>query len=132
MIKNIAMKYTIDKQEKYCLLKLNEPKLDSTLAPTLKTELITLNAEGTKNIILDLSEVNYTDSSGLSSLLVGNRTYQQTGGIFILAALSEHTMKLIKISQLDGVLNILPTVEEAIDAALLHTIENELREGSEE
>jgi anti-anti-sigma factor len=126
------MKYTIDKQEKYCLLKLNEPKLDSTLAPTLKTELITLNAEGTQNIILDLSEVNYTDSSGLSSLLVGNRTYQQSNGIFILAALSEHTMKLIKISQLDGVLNILPTVEEAIDAALLHTIENELREGSEE
>lgn len=126
------MKYTIDKQEKYCLLKLNEPKLDSTLAPTLKTELITLNAEGTKNIILDLSEVNYTDSSGLSSLLVGNRTYQQSGGIFILAALSEHTMKLIKISQLDGVLNIFPTVEEAIDAALLHTVENELRESSEE
>lgn len=126
------MKYTIDKQEQYCLLKLNEPKLDSTLAPTLKTELITLHAEGTKNIILDLSEVNYTDSSGLSSLLVGNRTYQTDGGIFILTALSEHTMKLIKISQLDGVLNILPTVEEAVDAALLHSIENELKGGSDE
>jgi anti-anti-sigma factor len=119
------MKYTIDKQEKYCLLKLNEPKLDSTLAPTLKTELITLHAEGAKSIILDLSEVNYTDSSGLSSLLVGNRTFQQDGGIFILAALSEHTMKLIKISQLDGVLNIMSTIDEAVDAALLHNIESE-------
>ena len=126
------MKYTVDKQEKYCIFKLNEPKLDSTLAPTLKTELITLNAEGTRNIILDLSEVNYTDSSGLSSLLVGNRTFQQDGGIFILAALSEHTMKLIKISQLDGVLNILPTIEEAIDAVFMHDIENDLKEGSEE
>ncbi|MEN8250109.1 MAG: STAS domain-containing protein [Bacteroidota bacterium] len=125
------MKYTIDKQEPYCVFKLNEPKLDSTLAPTLKTELITLHAEGTKNIILDLSEVNYTDSSGLSSLLVGNRTFQQDGGIFILAALSEHTMKLIKISQLDGVLNILPTVEEAVDAAMLHNIENELKDGED-
>ena len=73
------MKYTIDKKDKYCIFKLNEPKLDSTLAPTLKTELITLNAEGNKNIILDLSDVNYTDSSGLSSLLVGNRTFQQEG-----------------------------------------------------
>ncbi len=126
------MKYTIDKKEQYCLLKLNEPKLDSTLAPTLKTELITLHAEGARNIILDLSEVNYTDSSGLSSLLVGNRTYQQDGGIFILSALSDHTMKLIKISQLDGVLNILPTIEEAIDAALLHNIENDLKSQSED
>lgn len=126
------MKYTIDKEEQYCVFKLNEAKLDSSLAPTLKTELITLNAEGVKNIILDLSDVNYTDSSGLSSLLVGNRTYQQGGGIFILAALSEHTMKLIKISQLDGVLNILPTIEEAVDAVFMHNIEGDLKKGSEE
>ncbi len=126
------MKYTIDKKDKYCVFKLNEPKLDSTLAPALKTELITLNAEGVRSIILDLSEVNYTDSSGLSSLLVGNRTYQQDGGIFVLAALSEHTMKLIKISQLDGVLNIMPTIEEAEDAVLLHNIENDLKGGSTE
>jgi anti-sigma B factor antagonist len=123
------MKYTIDKKDKYCIFKLNEPKLDSTLAPTLKTELITLNAEGNKNIILDLSDVNYTDSSGLSSLLVGNRTFQQDGGIFVLAKLSEHTMKLIKISQLDGVLNILPTIEEAIDAVFLHEVENDVKGG---
>jgi anti-sigma B factor antagonist len=126
------MKYTIDKEEQYCVFKLNEAKLDSSLAPTLKTELITLHAEGVKNIILDLSDVNYTDSSGLSSLLVGNRTYHQDGGIFILTALSEHTMKLIKISQLDGVLNILPTIEEAVDAVFMHNIESGLKEGSEE
>lgn len=125
------MKYTIDKQENYCIFKLNESKLDSLLAPSLKTELITLNAEGVKNIILDLSEVNYTDSSGLSSLLVGNRTIQQDGGIFVLTALSDHTMKLIKISQLDGVLNILPTVEEAVDAVIMHQVEGEIKDSGE-
>jgi hypothetical protein len=41
-------------------------------------------------------------------------------------------MKLIKISQLDGVLNILPTIEEAVDAVFMHNIENDLKEGSEE
>lgn len=125
------MKYTIDKKETYCIFKLNEPKLDSLLAPSLKTELITINAEGVKNIILDLSEVNYTDSSGLSSLLVGNRTIQQGGGLFVLAALSDHTMKLIKISQLDGVLNIMPTVEEAVDAVFMHEVESEIKDSSE-
>jgi anti-anti-sigma factor len=126
------MKYSIDKKENYCIFKLNEPKLDSLLAPALKTELITLNAEGIKNIILNLSEVNYTDSSGLSSLLVGNRTIQQNGGIFILTCLSDHTMKLIKISQLDSVLNILPTVEEAIDAIFMHQIEGKIKKSEKE
>jgi anti-sigma B factor antagonist len=123
------MKYTIDKQEKYSLLRLHEEKMDSSVAPGLKSELITLHAEGVKNIILDLAEVKYTDSSGLSALLVGNRIFQEDGGIFVLAALSDHTIKLIKISQLDSVLNILATVEEAIDAVFMHEIERDLKEG---
>jgi anti-sigma B factor antagonist len=116
------MKYTIDKQEKYSLLRLHEEKLDSGVAPNLKSELITLHAD------LDLAEVKYTDSSGLSALLVGNRIVQEEGGIFVLAALSDHTMKLIKISQLDSVLNILPKVEEAIDAVFMHEIEKDLKD----
>ncbi len=123
------MKYTIDKQEKYSLLRLHEEKLDSSVAPNLKSELITLHAEGVRNIILDLSEIKYTDSSGLSALLVGNRVLQEDGGVFVLACLSEHTMKLIKISQLDSVLNILRTVEEAVDAVFMHHIENDLESG---
>ena len=122
------MKYTIDKQEKYSLLRLHEDKLDSSVAPGLKSELITLHAEGVKNIVLDLAEVKYTDSSGLSALLVGNRIVQEEGGIFILTTLSDHTMKLIKISQLDSVLNILPKVEEAIDAVFMHEIEKDLKD----
>lgn len=125
------MKYTIDKQEKHSILKLHEEKLDTNIAPQLKSELITLHAEGVKNIILDLSEVKYTDSSGLSALLVGNRIVQEDGGIFVLAKLSDHTMKLIKISQLDSVLNIVPTVEEAVDAVFMNEIENDLKNGEE-
>ena len=122
------MKYTIDKQEKYSLLRLHEEKLDSSVAPGLKSELITLHAEGVRNIVLDLAEVKYTDSSGLSALLVGNRIMQEEGGIFILTSLSDHTMKLIKISQLDSVLNILPKVEEGIDAVFMHEIEKDLKD----
>jgi len=120
------MKYSIDKNEQYSILKLQEEKLDSPLSPALKSEFVTLNAEGIKNIIIDLSDVKYVDSSGLSALLVGNRIYNEDGGIFILAALNDHVLKLIKISQLNNVLNLLPTVAEAIDAVFLKEIENDL------
>jgi anti-anti-sigma factor len=123
------MKYTIDKQEKYTLLRLHEDKLDSSVAPNLKSEMVTLHAEGIRNVILDLTEVRYTDSSGLSALLVGNRIFQEEGGIFVLSCLSDHTLKLIKISQLDSVLNILPSVEESIDAVFMHEIEKDMKEG---
>jgi len=120
------MKYTLDKQERYSLLKLNEEKLDTTLAPTLKSDFLTLHAEGVKNLILDLSDVKYIDSSGLSALLVGNRVFTEEGGIFVLATVTDHVMKLIKISQLDNVLNIFPTVEESVDAVFMNDLENDL------
>ena len=50
------MKFSVDKQEKYSLISLNEEKLDSSISPLLKSEFITMNAEGFRNIILDLSK----------------------------------------------------------------------------
>jgi anti-anti-sigma factor len=127
------MKYTIEKTDKYVMIQLNEEKLNSLVAPDLKTELVKLNAEGARNIILDISEVKYVDSSGLSSILVGNRICENASGIFAIAKPCEHVMKLIKISQLESILTILPSKEEAIDAVFMNELEKNLRaEGAEE
>ncbi len=125
------MKYSVDKKEQYTLLELEEDKLDATVAPELKSELITMHAEGTKNLILNMSQVKYTDSSGLSALLVGNRIFREDDGMFVLCALGDHVMKLIKISQLDSVLSILPTAEEAVDTVFLNQIENDMNSESD-
>ncbi len=124
------MKYSISKEEKYTLITLNEDKLDSLKAPRLKSELVTLFQAGTVNLILDLSEVKYVDSSGLSAILVANRLAGEVSGQFVLAGLGDHVMKLIKISKLETVLDILPSVEEAIDSVFLGEIEKDL--GKEE
>lgn len=126
------MKYSIDKQDKYILIQLNETKLDATVSPKLKSEFVTLNAEGHKNIITDLSQVKYIDSSGLSALLIGNRLCQDADGSFVLAGVTDHVMKLIKISQLDSVLDLLPTVEEAVDSVFMNELENDLRKDDKE
>ena len=120
------MKFSIDKQEKHLVFKLQEEKLDSTFSPNIKSEFVTLNAEGHGNIVFDLSETKYIDSSGLSSILVANRLCDNLGGRLALAGVNEHVMKLFKISQLDTVITILPTVEEAIDSIFMHQIEQEL------
>jgi Anti-anti-sigma regulatory factor (antagonist of anti-sigma factor) len=122
------MKFTIEKTEKYVLFQLHEEKLTSITAPDLKTELVTLNAEGFNNIILNMSDVKYADSSGLSSILIGNRICANSGGLFVMCNVTDHVMKLLKISQLDTILTLLNTVEEGIDAVFLHEIENGLED----
>lgn len=126
------MKYSVDKQEQYSVVSVGEDKLDAAVAPDLKSELITMHAEGVKNLILDMSSVKYTDSSGLSALLVGNRLFREDGGAFALTGLNDHVTKLVKISQLDSVLLIANSPEEAVDAIFLNQIEQDLNNDSAE
>lgn len=121
------MKFSIDKHEKYVLIKLNESKLNSIISPQLKSEFILTNTEGLRNVILDLSTVKYSDSSGLSSLLVGHRLCKNSEGSFIITGLNSNITRLITISQLENVLSIVPTVEEAIDLIFMEEIERELK-----
>ncbi|MBX3102981.1 MAG: STAS domain-containing protein [Bacteroidetes bacterium] len=122
------MKYTIDKQERFALMEIQEEKLDSRTAPALKGEFVLLGNEGFRNIVVNLGHVQLADSSGLSALLVGNRICQQNEGQFVLCCLGPHLQKLIDISQLNTVLNILPTQEEAVEAVMLGDLELELED----
>lgn len=120
------MNLTIDKQEKYALVTINESKLNSVVAPELKAEIVVLNHEGFKNMIFDLKEVQYCDSSGLSAILVAYRSCRDNNGAFVLAGVQEHVRKLISISQLDGMLIQVPTVNEAIDLIFMDEVEKQL------
>jgi len=121
-----------NQKEQYTVVQLGNEKLDATISSELKAYFVTLSHEGVKNVIFDMSAVRYSDSSGLSSILVGNRLCQEAMGSFVLCRLSDHVAKLVRISQLDTVLNIVPTVEEAVDLVLFNEIENQLRAGSQE
>jgi anti-sigma B factor antagonist len=120
------MHFTIDKEEKYAVLKLHEAKLTTLIAPDLKAEFLVLHQENYKNLIVDLSETQYCDSSGLSALLTGFRFCRDAGGTMILTGLQEHVRRLIAISQLDNMLNIVPTINEAVDYIFMDEIEKQL------
>jgi anti-anti-sigma factor len=120
------MNFSQEKTEHYTIVRVLADKLDSTIAPDLKSELLLLNKDGVANIILDLSNTRYCDSSGLSSVLVGQRLCKSDNGTLILTGLQPAIRKLITISQLDPVLQIVPTVSEAIDYLFMESIEKDI------
>jgi anti-sigma B factor antagonist len=108
------MEFKIEKLQNYTLIQVLEEKLDTHIAPTLKSELVLVSGNGEKNIVLDLNKCRYCDSSGLSAILVANRLCKNANGTFVLTGLNDAVERLITISQLDTVLNIAGSVEEAI------------------
>ncbi len=123
------MKYSINKHDKYSILTLEEERIDSVIAPKLKSEFVTLFQSGTQNLILNLAKTKYVDSSGLSALLVANRLAGEAEGFLVMVGVTDHVMKLIVISKLDSVFNLFTTNEEAIDAIFLSLLEKDLDEG---
>jgi anti-anti-sigma factor len=98
------------------IFKLNEKRLDTNISGLVKGEFtMLLKVEGVNKLIVDLSDVETCDSSGLSAILVANRILHTTGGFMRLAAPSDKVSSLIKITQLDRVLPVCYTVDQAVE-----------------
>ncbi|NBB88584.1 MAG: STAS domain-containing protein [Bacteroidetes bacterium] len=108
------MKYSLEKKDQYAVFDLQEENLNSLIAPKLKSEFIFLRNEGVPNLILDLSDVKYVDSSGLSAILTANRLWQNDG-LFLIAGINHASVrKIIEISRLDTILSIEKEIADAV------------------
>jgi len=123
--------YQIEEKDRYTLLTVLEDKFTAKIAPSLKAELAVLNGQGVKNIIFDLKNTSYCDSSGLSVILVANRICKENNGCLVVCDLKPAVAKLIDISQLTSVLNITPTLNEAVDFLFMDELERGLNDSEE-
>ncbi|MCR9102414.1 MAG: STAS domain-containing protein [bacterium] len=126
------MEYKIKTEERYTVFTLQEENFNSLIAPDVKSELVLLADKDVKNLIMDLSEVKYVDSSGLSAILTADRLWKKIGSFVLAGAEQPAVKKLMEISRLDTILTMVPTVSEAIDYIFMEDIERELNDGDSE
>lgn len=101
------MKFNITQKENITFFEIPSKKLDTKLAPDLKSQFIILaNEPATGHLVVDLGNITFVDSSGLSSLLMAYRLFRETDRSFIICNLSMRVAKLIEISQLTSVFTI--------------------------
>jgi anti-sigma B factor antagonist len=107
------MLFEVEKRERFTIVRVNAEKLDTNNSPDLKSQLVVINGQGEKNIVLDLSQCRYCDSSGLRAVLVANRLCEDAIGACIISGLQHEVENIFRISMLHTVLLITNTVEEA-------------------
>ncbi|HLF20209.1 MAG TPA: STAS domain-containing protein [Bacteroidota bacterium] len=110
------MQFDVKKNGTAVVFKLKERKLDSSVSPELKGEFLILCTPQLKELIVDLSDVEFCDSSGLSALLIAERKMRENGGVVKLACLQKKVLSLIRISHLDRAFRIHDTVAKALRA----------------
>ena len=106
----------LKKEGDIAIFRLNESRFDASIAGLVKGEFtILLHTDEVTKLIIDLSDVEYCDSSGLSAILLAFRILQSNEGHIRLASPNKNVRSLIEISQLDRVLPIFNSVEEAVE-----------------
>ena len=73
-----------------------------------------LIAEGKKNIIIDLKETGFVNSSGLGMLIGGDTTVKNGGGDLKLANATEKIESLLVITKLTSIFTNYNSVDEAV------------------
>ena len=100
------MKCDIQKNGASITLKLKERKLDSTISSELKGEFLLLCKPKVDVLVVDLADVEFCDSSGLSALLIAERKMKEHGGSVKLIHVHKKVASLLRISMLDRIFDI--------------------------
>ncbi len=86
-------------------------------APEFSTRLNSAIARGKTAVVLDLSGVEFIDSTGLSVLLNGLRRVTRQRGRMAIVCRNPTVLRLFEITRLDTTFDIHPTREEAMETA---------------
>lgn len=90
-------------------------EVDMHSSPKLRDVLKDATDSPVEGIVLDLSEVDHMDSSGVAVLIEGLRWSRAKGIQYELASLSDAARVVIELAKLDSVFRIAPTTEEALE-----------------
>ena len=92
-------------------------RLDITTAWQFRLKLQECISSVTPHLVINLSQVNFIDSSGLTSLVAGMRDADKEKGSFRLCNVHPEAKLVFEVTMMDSVFEIYDTEEEAIGAA---------------
>ncbi len=81
-------------------------ELDMSTAPRLREELVRLSSDGAMAVTVDLSSLEFVDSTGLSVLITGLKRLREKGGDLALRSPSPVTRRVLEITGLTEVFAI--------------------------
>ena len=89
-------------------------ELDQYAAADLKSKIdVEIEASGKKNLIIDLSEVSFMDSSGIGLIIGRYKMLRPLGGSVAVCGANESVRRVIELSGLERLIPYYDTAEEA-------------------
>ncbi len=107
--------FSIETRGGALLVTIEQSDMDWEAAPRLKSAIISaVDASGDMPVVLVLTNVGFIASMGLSMFVELMQEFRQQGRRFILCGIQPEVRKLLALTHLDKVFEILASVDEVI------------------
>lgn len=103
------MKYPVSKHLNYSVISLSG-EIDLNESPNVRLQILK-HIKQTGDLLVDLSQVEYIDSSGVASLVEGLQTARSQKLSFALLGVSDSAMQVLQLARLDSVFTIYDSLE---------------------
>lgn len=90
-------------------------EIDLFTAPEFKQRVSAPIDGGRTRLIVDLTATTFIDSSSLGVLIGAHRRLRRLDGTLVIVCSGEAILKTFRITGLDGVFTIVPTLDEAFN-----------------
>jgi len=110
------MNINIEEKGATVLIEVKEERLDAHNSSELKTQMLSLFDEGKNNLVVDLQDVRFVDSSGLGSLVSGFKNASARNGNLKLSGLQPQVKSMFELTRLHRVFEIFPESDEALSS----------------
>ena len=108
------MNILTERRDGKTVLSLKEERVDAHSAAELKDRLLKALEDDGRALVIDLSQVQFIDSSGLGALLSGYKNANLRASGFALVGLQPLVKSMFELTRLHRVFEIYPGIEEAL------------------
>ena len=112
----MALEIQQREREGITILKLKGRVTMGPEASTLRDTISELNRAGTRNIVLDMADVDYIDSTGLGALVICATSLRKNGGNVKLLNLNRRNIELLVMTKLATVFEIFSDEQDAVNS----------------
>ena len=98
-----------------CVLTVESNRIDARSATSFKEGIRLLARDAPGQVVLDLKQVDFIDSTGLGALMAVPRVFDPATRL-ALAALTPPVAEVFRLTQTDAMFRLFPSVEEALTA----------------
>ena len=91
-------------------------RIDASCSAQIKDKVLSLIDTGQKNLLIDLGEVDFIDSSGLGTLVSCLNSLKKAGGKLKICDIQENPKQVFEMTRLDRVFEVFDDRDEALDS----------------